>query len=577
MRLLVVAALLAPALTSQAQIGIGTTTPNPSAALDIQSSSLGFLLPRVALQNVNDGGTISKPAPALLVYNTSNTLNGAGFYYNAGTAALPSWQSFVTTGSPVGQEFWGLNGTNALSTNYMGTINGQDLAFRVNNVERLRMNMAGNLVTSAGMKVGIGTSAPSNTLHLAGNSSSVRVEGLGGGGVRYLTTDDTGVIKTGTVAPGTGNDFILNQNGLQVGNFNISGSGRVGGNMSVGNNLTVEENITVRKDLTVERNMTVMGNSTNNGNSTFNGSTTFNGITSLSGSNTSISGNTTLATLIGSGTRMVVASGSGLLSSQVLPTLSISGTTLTLAGANAVTLPTSIGPTGPQGPIGLIGPQGPIGLNGAQGPTGSIGPTGAQGSIGLIGLQGPIGLTGAQGPIGPKGDAGATGAAGPKGDTGAAGATGAQGATGATGAAGPKGDAGSAGATGPAGAIGATGSAGSAGAVGATGSAGATGSDGATGSPGATGVAGPAGSSASMVSTDLSSLTLPAPGTAGSLLYVRYTGTVGGLLTLNGSSGVLIALGSAAAASSISLIFGSVVGVAQLLYDGNVWVVVSVQ
>jgi len=65
------------------------------------------------------------------------------------------------------------------------------------------------------------------------------------------------------------------------------------------------------------------------------------------------------------------------------------------------------GPTGPQGPRGLIGPQGP---QGATGPAGPIGPTGATGPTGPIGATGPIGP---QGPIGPTGPQGATGPQGP--------------------------------------------------------------------------------------------------------------------------------------------------------------------
>lgn len=108
-------------------------------------------------------------------------------------------------------------------------------------------------------------------------------------------------------------------------------------------------------------------------------------------------------------------------------TLSISGTTLSISNGNSITVPTSIGPTGPQGPRGETGAVGP------QGPTGSTGPQGPRGLTGGTGPQGPQGDVGATGPAGPKGDTGDTGARGP------AGATGSQGATGATGPQGPAG------------------------------------------------------------------------------------------------------------------------------------------
>ncbi|RTQ45248.1 hypothetical protein EJV47_25560 [Hymenobacter gummosus] len=71
---------------STGSVGIGTTAPDASAALDIVSSTKGALLPRVA-----DATALAAPAPGLLVYQTGGT---AGFYYNAGTAAAPAGSSW---------------------------------------------------------------------------------------------------------------------------------------------------------------------------------------------------------------------------------------------------------------------------------------------------------------------------------------------------------------------------------------------------------------------------------------------------------------------------------------------------
>ena len=49
-----------------AQIGIGTLTPDASAALEISSTDKGVLIPRVA-----DHTTIVSPAEGLQVYNTT--------------------------------------------------------------------------------------------------------------------------------------------------------------------------------------------------------------------------------------------------------------------------------------------------------------------------------------------------------------------------------------------------------------------------------------------------------------------------------------------------------------------------
>lgn len=74
-----------------AQVGIGTATPNGSAQLEVNSSSKGFLPPRVSLTGTADASTITTPAAGLLVYNnaTSGTAPNnvtPGFYYYNGSA-----------------------------------------------------------------------------------------------------------------------------------------------------------------------------------------------------------------------------------------------------------------------------------------------------------------------------------------------------------------------------------------------------------------------------------------------------------------------------------------------------------
>ena len=79
------------------QTGIGTTTPNASAKLDVSSTTQGFLPPRVTLTGTNDNTTIKNsagtsitPATGLLVYNTATTTTDPfrvvpGYYYYNGT------------------------------------------------------------------------------------------------------------------------------------------------------------------------------------------------------------------------------------------------------------------------------------------------------------------------------------------------------------------------------------------------------------------------------------------------------------------------------------------------------------
>lgn len=64
------------------QIGIGTTTPNASSVLDIESNNKGLLIPRIPLVDTADNITIANPATSLLVYNTTTNSNiTEGYYY----------------------------------------------------------------------------------------------------------------------------------------------------------------------------------------------------------------------------------------------------------------------------------------------------------------------------------------------------------------------------------------------------------------------------------------------------------------------------------------------------------------
>lgn len=75
-------------------VGINTYTPDPSAALDVQATNKGVLLPRVFLQSETDGTTVLNPAHGLVLYNTNDDLpNKVGVYFNSGTVSSPIWKN----------------------------------------------------------------------------------------------------------------------------------------------------------------------------------------------------------------------------------------------------------------------------------------------------------------------------------------------------------------------------------------------------------------------------------------------------------------------------------------------------
>jgi hypothetical protein len=82
-------------------VGIGTSSPNASAALDVSSTTKGILLPTMTQTQRN---AIASPATGLLVFQTDNT---PGFYYYNGTA-------WVAIGGSGGATSSGGSATNTL-------------------------------------------------------------------------------------------------------------------------------------------------------------------------------------------------------------------------------------------------------------------------------------------------------------------------------------------------------------------------------------------------------------------------------------------------------------------------------
>lgn len=165
--------LLLP-LLSIAQVGVNTTTPR--AALDVESTNNGVLIPRVQLTSILDNITIVNPnagplETSTLVYNIApagvvpnNVV--AGFYYWNGSQwtaiAGNTTNNWSLTGN-AGTNPTTLFGSNFSATeNFIGTTDYQDLLFGTNNRPLLKMTAFGN--------IGIGVNNPNAKLQIDDNS-----------------------------------------------------------------------------------------------------------------------------------------------------------------------------------------------------------------------------------------------------------------------------------------------------------------------------------------------------------------------------------------------------------------------
>jgi len=85
-KLLIIAFMLPTCLL--AQVGIGTTTPDASSMLEVESTDKGVLVPRVAIADLSTAAPVTAPVESLLVYNTT-VATGVGFHYWDGAKWTP--------------------------------------------------------------------------------------------------------------------------------------------------------------------------------------------------------------------------------------------------------------------------------------------------------------------------------------------------------------------------------------------------------------------------------------------------------------------------------------------------------
>ncbi|WP_146133091.1 beta strand repeat-containing protein [Arcticibacter pallidicorallinus] len=196
------------ALKSNAQVGIGTLTPDQSAQLDVASTSKGVLIPRIT---ASQRSGINSPATGLLVYQTDGS---AGFYfYDNGWQRLVKNTELTTGGGATGNAM--LSGT----TNPASTV-GSNGDFYINTTTHMLfgpkqsnawpangvpMTVSGQDVSSSGtILITNGAKAALTPLSLDLADKAVSASKIADGAVSNKALDKANIPLSG-FAPPTGN------------------------------------------------------------------------------------------------------------------------------------------------------------------------------------------------------------------------------------------------------------------------------------------------------------------------------------------------------------------------------------
>ena len=172
------------------QVGIGTTTPDNSAMLEVDAIDKGVLVPRVAILDLSTAAPVAAPIESLLVYNTT-IATSVGFHYWDGAKWTP------LSGAAANDGDWTVVGNDMYNAN-------------------------------SGY-VGVGTTTPTAQLHIedtAGSNIVAINDGFednslapcatsGAGGNWYITSA-AGEFNTGTYGSGSGSGVSSSDSRLEM-------------------------------------------------------------------------------------------------------------------------------------------------------------------------------------------------------------------------------------------------------------------------------------------------------------------------------------------------------------------------
>jgi hypothetical protein len=300
-----------------AQVGLGVETPSASAKLELSSTDLGFLMPRMTQTQRN---AISSPSTGLMVFQTDNS---SGFYYYTGSAWVgPLTPSEVdglvkTNGQSI---FTGnLNLASKKLTNVKDPTNATDLA-----TKSYVDGLSGGLLWREPV-INLVSSAPNSP---SDGDRYILSSSWGGGSQNQIATYNSGSwsfvspsSKDAVFASVPSNGYVFN--GTQWSEFSSGTVYTFTGGLSNTNNTVTLSNGGVLNNHLANSSVTAAK---------------LNAMSASSGQLLTYNGSNWAATSSSIGTVTTVSGGSGISVSNgsTTPTVSISKLTLAMGGTNSI-------------------------------------------------------------------------------------------------------------------------------------------------------------------------------------------------------------------------------------------------
>lgn len=234
----------------QAQQGFGTSKPHKTAAVDIQSSKRGLLIPRVSLEGTRNGTSpINTPAQSLLVYNEATTegenkVTPGYYYWDTDHWVRFAQQSEITAISTLSGDVTGPTNATVISAiqgkpiaasnptanqvlTFVPAKDGKDahwapVSITENNVTSLK-GITSSSITVGGESNGVGSTLKDVTLNITpGNAGQVLVTNAEGTSTTWvnqsvISPSTTNVLTKQTVEGSTNSNILVSTvNGIEA-------------------------------------------------------------------------------------------------------------------------------------------------------------------------------------------------------------------------------------------------------------------------------------------------------------------------------------------------------------------------